>query len=95
MSCALADTIIASGLQNAYNLNQIWTDTVKIKTLLDMKNKPEQGYQSGPLLKLDEPELIFSSEEDKLRSKPQKTVFHSSFLHYFSSTTDLNEVRFQ
>lgn len=31
----------------------------KIKTLLDIKNKPEQGHQSGPLLKLDEPEWIF------------------------------------
>lgn len=59
MSCALADTITASGLQNAYNSSQIWTDTVKIKTLLDIKNKPEQGHESGPLLKLDEPELIF------------------------------------
>lgn len=83
MSCALADTITASGLQNAYNSSQIWTDTVKIKTLLDIKNKPEQGHESGPLLKLDEPESIFSSEEDILRSKPQKSVFHLLSLLFF------------
>jgi len=31
-------------------LVKIWTDTIKIKTLLDIKKKLEQGHQSGPLL---------------------------------------------
>lgn len=84
MSCALAGAITESGLHNVHNSNQIWTDTVKIKTLLDIKSKIEKGNQSGPLLKLDEPELIFISDEDKLRSKAQKSVFHfSSFLVFY------------
>lgn len=59
VSCALADAIIALGLQNVYNTRLKWTDTVQIKSLMDVKNKPEQGCQSGPVLKLDEPGLIF------------------------------------
>lgn len=41
MSCALAGAITESGLHNVHNSNQIWTDTVKIKTLLDIKSKIE------------------------------------------------------
>lgn len=49
MSWALADTIAATGLQKAYNSSHIGTDIIKIKVLLNIKNKPEQGHQSGPL----------------------------------------------
>lgn len=38
-------------------------------------------------VKLGEPKLVF------LRSKPQETVFHWSFLHYFSHTTELYEIQ--
>lgn len=49
MSWALADTFVARVLQKADNSSHIWTGTVEIKVLLNIKKKPEQGHQSGPL----------------------------------------------